>query len=462
MKLLTRFTFASLLMLFALFAVCIADDGKTNANEGNVCSTNGGNCTCTPYGENGELMVNCKRQRFTKLPNLVNLPKTGNLDMSDNEIHTLEKLEKNIITHLSLHTNQLKSVANFAFELTQNLIFLDLSFNSLNSLPETLFDDLGTLQYLNLSYNNLEFLPKDIFKKCNSLFELRLGHNPMKQINGDTFVYLNNLEILDLSHNEIFSLESTAFHAMTKLDSLDLSHNDFDSVPINTLRGLKSLIKLDLSNNPIKTINEASFYKLDSLKDLTMNHMRHLVDIKKKAFSSLSNLQILSIQDNPLLSYIDPYAFKGIFNHSWIAIREVSFRRNSLSTLAEGTLPFCNLTKLDLTENPWRCDCHLHWIKYCEDQHKKTFQRGLICANPEKLRGHELDLVEHKKLVCEKNIGIHHSSMFFSISIFFMFLMLITLIIFVYRDRFASIYGSNRKQGSIYYVRAQSENEGVN
>lgn len=423
-------------------------------------ATSTGNCTCLPYGEDDEQQVDCSHLHFTSLPINAHLPsRTSVLNMNQNNISRLVKLEKNDdIKHLNLAANDMTEIDHFAFEQTKNLISLDLSYNHLTKLDETLFDSLETLQSLNLSYNKLEYLPNDIFKKCDRLFELRLAHNPLKQINAQTFFFLQQVEILDLSQNEIFSLESGTFHSMGKLDTLDLSGNDFESVPINALRNTRKLTTLDLSSNPIRTINEASFHKLYSLKELIMNDMKALVEIQKKAFSSLFNLERLTIQHCPHLSYIDPYAFMGAFNHSWMAIRHVSFRRNSLSTLSERTLPFCNLTELDLTENPWHCDCHLHWIKYCEEQ-KKNFQRGLLCAAPDKLRGHQLETLPHSSLVCDSVNPMQQSSVLFFLSIFFMFLMFGTLVIFLYRDRMAGYYGSNRKQGSIYYVRAQSENE---
>lgn len=446
-------------LVLACAAVCLAATTEPTTIDAPICQPTG-NCTCSPYGEYGQVQVDCSGRKLLAFPTNAHLPpKTDFLDLKMNEIHKLDKLEKNDdIKHLSLSINDLTEIDHFAFEQTKNLIYLDLSFNQLKTIPETLFDGLDTLQFLNLSNNHLEYLPQDIFKKCLTLFELRLSHNPLKSINSETFFYLSQLEVLDLSFNEIYSLESTTFRRLNKLDTLDLSGNDLGLVPINALRNAPSLTSLDLSKNPIKIVDEDSFHKLYSLKELTMDHMKQLVEIKKKAFSHLFNLQILSLQDNPHLSYIDKFAFVGAFNHSWIALRDVKLRRNALSTLSEGTLPFCNLTSLDLTENPWKCDCHLHWIKYCEEL-KKNFQRGILCTSPDRLRGHNLDSVEHKQLVCEGGSAMQQSSVLFSVSLFFMFLMFATLVIFIYRDRFYGFYGNNRKQGSIYYVRAQSETE---
>lgn len=82
------------------------------------------------------------------------------------------------------------------------------------------------------------------------------------------------------------------------------------------------------------------------------------------------------------------------------------------------------------------------------------------CVAPDRLQGHELESVSHESLVCEIAASpMQQSSVLFSVSIFFMFLMFATLAVFIYRDRVSGYYGNNRKQGSIYYVRAQSDGQ---
>ncbi|CAG2175430.1 unnamed protein product [Oppiella nova] len=92
------------------------------------------------------------------------------------------------------------------------------------------------------------------------------------------------------------------------------------SVPTIPLRSAISLKVLKLSANPIRVLDEHSFVKMNTLTELYLDDMKELIEIKEKTFSYLYNLQKISIS---------------------------------------------NLTSLDLRENPWTCDCHLLWAKYC-------------------------------------------------------------------------------------------------
>ncbi|KAF7490518.1 Leucine-rich repeat neuronal protein 2 [Sarcoptes scabiei] len=405
--------------------------------------------------------VYCQHRHLNRIPAINRLPpRTKFLNLAMNNITSIEKFETmEDLNHLILAINGLKQIEPFAFEQLPNLIALDLSFNELSKLPESVFETLSELQYLNLSNNHLEYLPLEMFKKNGYLFELNLQHNRISYINSMTFSPLKQLEILNLAHNSLYSLQTDLFIQLDKLKRLILSQNEFQGTPINALRQIKRLEFLDLSSNPIRVLNEASFYNLYTLRELRMNKMPLLIRIETRTFSSLNNLTILDLNDNPRLAIIDTNAFYGLFHLDSIKLQRISLRRNQIRKISEHTLPFCNLTYLDLRENPWQCDCHVHWIKYCHGS--KNFEQDIVCNSPDRLIGHELMAIPFSELVCETIPDRFQSNNYlFIFSIFFMTGLLISVLMLIFRNQITSFYGNKtRKEGSIYYVRAQSNLE---
>lgn len=310
------------------------------------CGDKKNNCTCSYYDdEELSLKLDCSHKGFVKMLTSSMLPpKVAEIEMKLNRIVNLQQLEPNeYLKRLSLETNNLKKLDNYAFEHTPNLIFVDLSYNEIREVPETIFGALSDLQFLNLSHNLLRSIPKNLFRQTKMLSELNLSNNPIKYIVGDQFLNLDKLYSLNLAHNEIFSLASDIFNGLTALTDLDLSRNEFEAVPNNALRLVHKLHRLDLSHNPIRVIGQSSFRGMRTLRHLAINQMKHLYAIEHNAFSDLTDLEHLYIEDNSVLAYIDQYAFSGMFNNTWLALKFFSFRRNHLSHLHEKTLPFCKL-----------------------------------------------------------------------------------------------------------------------
>ncbi|OTF73934.1 Leucine rich repeat containing protein [Euroglyphus maynei] len=463
-----------------LFALAVIVDGKeldattaatTNNSvaNGNVCELKQCSCVNSTSDVNGRYnhFVDCSHRRLTKVPLAKTLPHpTRHLDLSMNNITVVEKFESiEQLNRLSLATNGLREIDHFAFEQLPNLVALDLSYNELEEIPATLFNDLSELQFLNLSHNRFKFIPVELFKSNAFLHELNLAHNKIQFIQPDTFSYLGQLQILSLASNSFYSIATGMFHRLEKLEQLDLSGNDFQYVPTNALHLLKQLQFLDLSENPIRVLDMASFHQLTSILELKLNKMPSLVRIEKRTFSTLKNLQRLSIEDNPHLSTIDENAFVAMFDRQSISIKYVSLRRNQLSWLSEKTLPFFlnpltflsgNLTYLDLRQNPWNCDCNVRWMHYCHGA--PEFEKDIMCSTPKLYSGQELVTIETKNLRCKSN-QYNESHYLFFLSLFFMTGLFLSIMMLIFREKLVQFYGKRHRtnEGSIYYVRAQSE-----
>lgn len=418
-------------------------------------------CTCSKFGIADKTKVDCTRKKLTQIPPAVDWPANIYIfDISMNDIKIVEQFESNEdLEYLDLATNQIESIEPNAFEHLTKLFGIDLSHNQLKSIPGNLLNQLENLQTLNLSYNNIEVLPNELFAKTIYLQELRLAHNPLRIMNSELFFHSGQLKALDLSATDMFALKNDLFHMLYDLTELDLSDNEFMLVPTHALRSARKLEILKLNGNTIRILDEHSFTKMSSLKELYLDDMKELIEIKEKTFSYLYNLRKISISNNPHLSYIDKYAFHGTFNRSWIAIKEANLRANRLSSLNEHTLPFCNITTLDLRENPWSCDCHLLWAKHCHLRPELTI--GVICANPSRLRGHDLSTIDHENLICEHNEIYKEVKMMRLFIIVFASFMLFfigfIIILFIKRDQLVQWWTDKRRgTGAIYYVKAHS------
>lgn len=89
--------------------------------------------------------------------------------------------------------------------------------------------------------------------------------------------------------------------------------------------------------------------------------------IGKNALNGLTQLKELHISNNVNLKEIDGYALTrredGAENEIWPPISKLDIRNNKLSYLDRHFIvKWEGLTDLDLTENPWSCDCENQWM----------------------------------------------------------------------------------------------------
>jgi Leucine-rich repeat (LRR) protein len=442
-------TFYSILLIIQILSFVITE---------NIDSECPQRCRCI-IENHGRHQVDCSRQNLTDIPPGSQWPKdVFSFDISMNRIKIIDLMESHEkLEYLDLASNQIERIEPNAFDHLPNLRGIDLSHNQLNTLPAKLFNE--NLFILNVSHNKIEFLPKELLENTVFLQELRLSHNPLRVLDPEFFSYTTQLRKLYLSAIDTYALRDDVFHKLLDLNELDLSDNDFMIVPTFPIRSARNIQALKLSGNPIRILDEHSFVKMSSLTELHLDDMKELIEIKPKTFSYLYNLKTISIANNPHLSYIDSHAFYGIFNRTWMAIKEVNFRANRLSTLPENTLPFCNLTSLDLRENPWTCDCHILWAKHCHL--RPELSKGIICANPSRLRGHDLNLIDNHNLICEHNPvyrELRIMRLFIIIFVSFtLFFFGILFVLFIKRDSVIRWWTDKRRgTGAIYYVKAHT------
>ncbi|XP_063923630.1 leucine-rich repeat neuronal protein 1-like [Zophobas morio] len=283
------------------------------------------------------------------------------------------------VSYLSLANNSIVNITDSIFSNLQDMITLDLSYNNIEQIHPDAFDGqylinefrpLKSLKNLHLDHNRISSLNQDVFEHTPNVEILTISHNPLDKIDQQTLVAITGLVFLkhlDLSYTGLSSLPDAFLHTPRYLEKLDLSGNQFNRIP-KTLGDSHSLSVLYFNNNPIVSLAEENgFPKIPTLKILHLSGMRKLLNITSRALSNLENLEELFCYDNPELTHIDKDALSakrdGAEYETWPSIKKLYLQDNKLSYIdMQLILQWKDLTELDLTNNPWTCECENQWI----------------------------------------------------------------------------------------------------
>ncbi|XP_053205962.1 tsukushi-A-like [Panonychus citri] len=407
--------------------------------------------------------VSCSRLGLTIIPPSSQSPvETVTFDLSDNDISQVKLFDHDYpnLTKLNLSINSISTIEPKAFESIPTLEVLDLSFNKLSSIQDMIFNNLNNVKKIDLSDNDISKIAANSFDGQQWLEILILRGNNLKSLPEDLFRNNERLRILDLSHNSMYSLPDTLFHFTPALTTIDLSENQFNSVPSDDLIGATKLENLDISANLMKKLDHESFSGLLSLKTLKINNLPQLTEIDDYTFSYLHNLQHLEIKYNPRLNQLSSSAFFGI-TFTPINLTQVDLYGNQLSRLTEHTLPICNISRVDLRDNQWKCDCHFAWIKSCK--HDDPIHQQIKCTSPLQLASLEIGAINVDQFTCpaEANSFSREIRLFRLFVVLFGVLTLIFMgfmvIYYLHKAKVIRSFGHKyQRMGSIHYVKDQT------
>ncbi|KAG7524465.1 hypothetical protein JOB18_012285 [Solea senegalensis] len=215
-------------------------------------------------------------------------------------------------------------------------------------------------------------IPQGVPSVTETIF---LQDNAIVQIRLQDLTRLGNLHYLYLQNNSISAIEPGAFLSQGQLLELALNGNLIHLVTPDMFRGLEHLRILYLASNQITRVQDHTFRGLQRLQELHLQE-NSIELLAEQALSGLSSLALLDLS------------------------------RNHLRTLGASSLkPLVSLQVLRVTENPWRCDCALGWLRtwISEDGQRllsSAEQRQLMCSEPPRLSHLSLVEVAPNSLVC--------------------------------------------------------------
>ncbi|XP_017778537.1 PREDICTED: immunoglobulin domain and leucine-rich repeat-containing protein 2-like [Nicrophorus vespilloides] len=282
-----------------------------------------------------------------------------NLDISHNDIRTLVPYQ--FMSYVSLRTMNLSknNIDDLPRNVFVNVSMVDrlcLAHNSLHALPFQVFAPMGNLHILDLSHNYIVTLLDHFFKFNKYIEILLLNDNRIVKLTSNALADLTDLRELNLSNNSLGTVSKGLFDSLNKLEYLNLANNPILNIASGTFRGLHNLQRLDLSDNRLKYLTYGIFHFSQRIKTLRLDNT--MIEILRNTeLLGLPELEHLSIRNNKMLTEIETYALADTPN-----IRNLDISGNALTFLP---LTLANLTRLkalNISDNPWACDCRMFWF----------------------------------------------------------------------------------------------------
>ncbi|XP_071443101.1 adhesion G protein-coupled receptor A3 [Hetaerina americana] len=174
----------------------------------------------------------------------------------------------------------------------------------------------------------------------------------------------------------------------TSLKLTSLQDFDLDKLPSNT-------VHLDLSDNGITVLPRAGFSHLELLEKLDLKNNK-IKFVEPHAFHNLSSLKRLDLSGNKI-SEINGSMIEGIQ-----ALERLKVSENNISQISHGAFSVLpKLKYLNLTSNPFTCDCHLLWLsEWINNVSHVKIISPLKCKSPEALKDKPIKKLGSQEMTC--------------------------------------------------------------
>lgn len=330
---------------------------------------------------------------LSRLPSLQEIRMSGIRTIEINK-HLFSLMEGNHIRNIGIAFYDMTTLSFDIFDIFTNMRVMHLEHNNINELIPA---KCKTLRSLYLKYDNLESLPKFSLGENGStcyfpaLDTLDVRYNKIKAIQKDSFRCLRRLTTLFLSGNLIKRIPNNVFSRMPILTFINVEYLGGRNLHIEPFAfRSKSLKILQLgfraSADSVFDSLEDTFNNSPNLKHLTLSHIILLKLTCKelsRLFSPLSKLEkfkcyacMLSTDPKCILKHMKNAELIDLASNLITAISDKTFiqnkrlnylnlRYNQLSHISKSALSVSLLNKLsflDLSQNPFVCDCDLQWL----------------------------------------------------------------------------------------------------
>ena len=389
---------------------CLHNCCRRIMNKSSSVSCEKCHCTCIPYVElkkfnpkkltdlrlNYNLLKNLTPRCFEKFPNLINLSITDNRIrfMDPNAFAGLDQLRL-----LNLTWNKMSSFPDNVFAPLRQLTVIGLDHttsgkcDNFNSMSFGSYN--STLKAVSLKYNRLFDSPK--FLRNSSKLSLLpfvesfdMEHNYLRSLKAEKFLGLENVENLYFGNNQIKFIENDCFMDLKKLKVLIMDKNNLGQVSSHAFWSV-SLQFLSLADSDRFVLNETIQVNFEKIPDLRILNIRN-ANIKHESvkraslFANCKKMVELNMQGTKMLSFqAKEYLqhFTNLKKLNLIAnnietvdretyepfattLKELHLGNNRISMINITSLPALLWTQLDfidLSGNPWSCDCRIVWFK---------------------------------------------------------------------------------------------------
>lgn len=292
---------------------------------------------------------------------------------------------------------------------------LSLTKNHFPIIKSDAFAGLRGLKKLSLDGNNISIIKPFAFRGLPRLRELSIQHTPLTTVAQFSFAGLQNISTIHLGYNRIQRVEGYAFAGTSNVRLLLLNNNPLHRVDSSAFSGLSNVERLIFPSG-IRAVEPDAFSGLDTVGVLKLAFM-DLTSLKPFTFRGLSHVHILAIQDSDL-GIIRAGAFEGMTqvgilslkNNKIDAIQELRLRpvnririlhfhgNHLLETPLPGAVIIQGIEVLNVIENHFPCDCHIHTLlesPLANDSTGIDFRSKNYCISPLEVNGkpmNDLDL----------------------------------------------------------------------